>query len=369
MARLLIIDDEEALREELADILRFEGYDVDVTSNGRHGVELASSLQPDLIICDLMMPGVDGYGVLQQLQSQPHTRSIPVILLTAQANYETWRKAMEHGADDYITKPINHTELLKAIEVRLVRYALLRTDMTNALESAKKSLTRMVAHELRTPLISINMVQEIISRKLNTINRTELVDLLAIMNAGSRRMSHLVEQMVFLMWPETQTLTAETIADNGDVIRVWELMTATVNQARQFASRQQNHPIETEYHDDQATILGNQAALKHGLAELVANALDFSAPRTPVHIRQWIANQHIVISIFNDGKGIPAGKINQVSQPYLQIDRDKQEQQGLGLGFPLAAQIIAVHGGSVQIGSVVNEGTQVTVQLPRHISA
>lgn len=366
MKKLLIIDDEKVLREEIADILRFEGYDVAEADGGEDGIRKATEIMPDLIICDLMMPGIDGYGVLAQLHATDKTRSIPFIFLTAKVSRDTWRETMERGADDYLTKPINHAELLRAIEIRLNRRNALRDDMFTEIEAAKKNLTRLVAHELRTPLISINMVQDIISRKLSTLGRAELEDLLGILDSGSRRMSHLVEQMVFLTWLETHTLTPESIAVEGDVIYIWELMTATINQARRFASRQKDHYIETDYRDEQATIMGNLAALKHALAELVSNALDFSSAASSVHIAQWVVEDTIYITIYNEGDGIPADKLPDVAARYTQVDRDKNEQQGLGLGYPLAAEIVHVHGGSIQIESRVGQGTQVTIQLPHY---
>lgn len=367
MSRLLIIDDEDVLREELADILRFEGYDVSEANGGAAGIRIASEIIPDLIICDLMMPEIDGFGVLKALHEDESTRSIPFIFLTAKVSRETWRTTMERGADDYLTKPINHNELLRAIEVRLLRRNAMRDDMFNKIEIAKKNLTRLVAHELRTPLISINMVQEIISRKLGNMERGELEDLLSILDSGSRRMSHLVEQMVFLTWLETDTLTPDLIKENGDVIYVWELMTATINQARRFASKQADHPIETDYRDDQAAVLGNLSALRHALAELVSNALNYTAQDLPVYVAQWAVDRQVIITIFNQGAGIPPEKLRHVAQRFTQVDREKNEQQGLGLGYPLAAEIIAVHGGHIQIDSAVEKGTQITIQLPQHL--
>nr|MBC7612879.1 response regulator [Pseudopedobacter sp.] len=117
--RILIIEDNEDIRESTAEILDLAGYQVSVASNGKLGVEMAQKEIPSLIICDIMMPELDGYGVLYLLEKNPTTAVIPFIFLTAKAERADMRKAMEMGADDYLTKPFDDMELLNAVECRL----------------------------------------------------------------------------------------------------------------------------------------------------------------------------------------------------------------------------------------------------------
>lgn len=119
--RILIIEDNNDIRESTAEILEFSGYTVIQASNGKKGVEQALHQRPDLILCDIMMPELDGYGVLYLLGKNSETDSIPFIFLTAKAERIDFRKGMEMGADDYLTKPFDEMELLKAIEVRLAK--------------------------------------------------------------------------------------------------------------------------------------------------------------------------------------------------------------------------------------------------------
>lgn len=119
MKKILIIEDNAEVRENVAEILTLSNYEVLTASNGKIGVQLASQHTPDLIICDVMMPELDGYGVLHILSKNPKTSSIPFIFLTAKAEKTDFRKGMNLGADDYITKPFDDVELLDAIEMRL----------------------------------------------------------------------------------------------------------------------------------------------------------------------------------------------------------------------------------------------------------
>jgi CRP-like cAMP-binding protein len=116
---ILIIEDNNDIRESTAEILELTGYEVLQASHGKTGVELAQQQKPDLILCDIMMPELDGYGVLYMLSKNADTTTIPFIFLTAKAERVDFRKGMEMGADDYLTKPFDDIELLNAIESRL----------------------------------------------------------------------------------------------------------------------------------------------------------------------------------------------------------------------------------------------------------
>lgn len=119
MRKLLVIDDHDDIRENIAEILVLAGYEVFTAPNGKKGVEMALKERPELVVCDIMMPELDGYGVLHLLRKNEATVDTPFIFLTAKSERGDFRKGMEMGADDYITKPFDDIELLNAIEIRL----------------------------------------------------------------------------------------------------------------------------------------------------------------------------------------------------------------------------------------------------------
>jgi CheY-like chemotaxis protein/CRP-like cAMP-binding protein len=125
MKSILVIDDNNDIRENTAEILDMAGYKTLTAENGKKGVDLALKERPDLIVCDIMMPELDGYGVLHLLRKNPDMQSIPFIFLTAKTERTDLRKGMEMGADDYITKPFDDIELLNAIEIRLKKAQVL----------------------------------------------------------------------------------------------------------------------------------------------------------------------------------------------------------------------------------------------------
>jgi len=123
MKNILLIEDNRDVRETTADILELADYNVTTAESGKEGVKLAQQNQPDLIICDIMMPGLDGYGVLHILSKKAATAGIPFIFLTAKSERADIRKGMNLGADDYLTKPFEEAELLDAVETRLRKYS------------------------------------------------------------------------------------------------------------------------------------------------------------------------------------------------------------------------------------------------------
>lgn len=128
MKKILIIEDDKIMRENTAEILELAEYQVTTAPNGKVGTTLAKEIKPDLIVCDIMMPELDGYGVLHMLSRDPKTASIPFIFLTAKAEKSEMRKGMELGADDYLTKPFEDTDLLNAIESRLRKADIIRKE-------------------------------------------------------------------------------------------------------------------------------------------------------------------------------------------------------------------------------------------------
>lgn len=134
MKTILVIEDNEDIRENVTEILTLSDYNVISAPNGKEGIESAQKNKPDLIICDIMMPGVDGYGVLHVLHKDPQTQNIPFVFLTSKSERSDFRAAMEMGADDYITKPFAGNELLNAIESRLKKSEVIKKNLSADLQ-------------------------------------------------------------------------------------------------------------------------------------------------------------------------------------------------------------------------------------------
>ena len=146
--KILVIEDDQSVRGILVDLLDAENFEVVDADNGKVGVELAKSHLPDLIICDVIMPELDGFGVLTSLRSFPETATIPFIFLTARAHKTDLRQGMSLGADDYLTKPFTRAELLQTIAVRFEKKIAVDQQQAQKLDQLRSSITQSLPIEL-----------------------------------------------------------------------------------------------------------------------------------------------------------------------------------------------------------------------------
>jgi len=165
--RILIIEDNDDIRESASEILELADYEVMQAENGRVGVDLANQHIPDLILCDIMMPELDGYGVLYLLNKNPQTSTIPFIFLTAKAERLDMRKGMEMGADDYLTKPFDDVELLNAIESRLSKKAKQEAFYSKSLDQISGLINNKNGLEA--------LAQAIAQRKIRLIKKKQVI--------------------------------------------------------------------------------------------------------------------------------------------------------------------------------------------------
>jgi two-component system sensor histidine kinase/response regulator len=364
MTKILVIEDEEPLRERIAECLTYEGYEVIAASDGREGVDLAMEHLPNLIVSDIAMPGMDGYQVLWEMRRKLDTATIPFIFLTAKVDRTFVRYGMELGADDYLTKPFTTDELVGTIKTRLLKQDMVSRAAARELEPIKKRLAHTVSHELRSPLASISMAQMLLSRQWTQLEPDQINDLLDTLQLGSHRLNHLVEQMVLMTQFDTEVLSREVVELYSMPIPIWSLLAGAINLARQYTYRNRNVEVKVRERDRDAVIRCHSQSLIHALAEVIANALDFSPSNVEVVVSQWKTEDSVCITVSDSGPGIPADAIARALQDFEQIDRDTQEQQGVGLGLPLAQKIIEIHGGKLELTSQPGSGTEVLIQMP-----
>lgn len=369
MSRILVIEDEPNLRKNILDFLEMEGFEVLEAADGQIGVDTARANLPDLIISDISMPNMDGYNALLELRKDTRSANIPVIFLSAMADRSFVRHGMELGADDYLTKPFSYPELLAAIQARLERRVVHENLASKELESVKKRLARVVSHEMRTPVASILMVQNLLSAQLDTLETHEIRDILDSLQTGSYRIYHLAEQLSLMTQLDTNTLSQKVVSEFGFATPIWTVLVAAMNLSRRFAYRNPNGGVQIDDRDKTSVVLCNTPSLTHAIAEIIANAMDFSPSGRDVTVAQWSRDEWVYISITDCGAGMTEEQIQHALQDFEQIDREHNEQQGLGLGLHLARRIAEAHYGQMEIVSRPGSGTQVTFSLPLYQEA
>lgn len=167
MTKVLIIEDNNDIRESVVEILNLSGYSVFEADNGKKGTEIAIENKPDIILCDIMMPGMDGYGVFEILHANEEAKAIPFIFITAKSERIDIRKGMEMGADDYLTKPFDDTELINAIESRLKKKQIQEDFYSKSFEKIKELI-------LKADGLGV-LKQSLDERKIRTFKKREII--------------------------------------------------------------------------------------------------------------------------------------------------------------------------------------------------
>lgn len=193
MKKILVIEDEKFVRENILDLLDVEGFEVISAENGKIGIDLAKAMIPDLILCDVMMPGLDGYGVLTALRQNSLMASIPFIFLTAKAAKTDFRQGMELGADDYITKPFTRAELLGAIASRLKKQAALEKRYHAELQETKDQLNYLIHYDSLTNLPNRLSLREQFKQVQPTDSSTE--KFISVLSLGLDRFNQINDNL------------------------------------------------------------------------------------------------------------------------------------------------------------------------------
>jgi len=222
---------------------------------------------------------------------------------------------------------------------------------------------------MRTPIASILMVQNLLSAQLDTLETHEIRDILDSLQTGSYRIYHLAEQLALITQLDTNMLSQAVVNEFGFATPIWTVLVAAVNLARRFAFRNPSGGVNVDERDKTSVVVCNTPSLTHAIAEIMANALDYSPDGADVKVAQWTRDQWVYITITDCGKGMTEEQVSHAVQEFEQIDRDRNEQQGLGLGLYLARRIVEAHSGQLEVASRPGFGTQITISLPLHQEA
>lgn len=361
MQKILVIDDEQPFREAVLELLEIEGFQAIGAENGQMGVRLAQEYLPDLVLCDIQMPDIDGYSVLRSLRQDSRTATLPFIFLTAKGDKSELRQGMELGADDYLTKPCTATQLLNAIASRLNKQNVLNQQTQTQLENLRSNITLALPHELHTPLNGILGLSQVLMDEYQVIEREEILEISQDIYLSAERLYQLTQK--FLLYAEL-----ELIASNPT--RIKELQTegmscartAIANAAMQVVERLgRQADLQLELEDFSVPMA--EFRLQKIVEELVDNACKFSSAGTPICLSTTQAQQKFVLSVSDRGRGIPPEEIANLGG-YMQFERRIYEQQGAGLGLAIAKRLVELHQGELAIESTLGQQTTVRVVLP-----
>ncbi|NEQ49321.1 MAG: hybrid sensor histidine kinase/response regulator [Leptolyngbya sp. SIO3F4] len=358
MTKILIIEDEEKIRTSLKRILELSNFDVLIAPGGLEGIEIAKQTLPDIILCDIMMPSVNGHQVLETLNHNSSTATIPFIFLTAKSDKLDIREGMNLGADDYLTKPIKSESLLACIQTRLNKRELQLQQSQAQLTTLSTNIARAMPHELNTPLTGIIGFAEILSAMPDPEVQELSHEILA---SGERLRTTIAKFLVYTELEMAIRLPQESNfqkhASNISISPIAESI------AKKLATKfQRTSDLHIKLQPGNITI--SNFFYAQLIEELINNAFKFSAPGDPVIINNQWDEQHLILTIQDQGRGMTPEQIEEVAA-YTQFERKIYEQQGLGLGLVIAKYIAELQGGRLTISSHPGgNNTIVRVELP-----
>lgn len=359
--KILVVEDAEPLRNDIIEMLTFEGFDVRGAENGLFGVDMARSYLPDLIVCDIMMPEKNGYEVLQELQADLDTKTIPFIFLTAKTDRADRTEGMKLGADDFMTKPFKVTELLERIHARIKRREDYN-DMANAkVHELSKNIITALPHELRTPLNTIMGFSDMLTSEAYEINSTQVVEWGTHINQAAKRLYRLVEN--YITYARVETLVRQGAKVTDTQSKYCEPAPFIEFQAEvALHSSERLADLKCDVQGGVSLAIAEEDLSKI-VSELVDNATKFSPSKTPIHVLGKVDGEHYVLSVIDEGVGMEKAEIQEIGA-YRQFDRWLQEQQGLGLGLAIVRRLTELYDGKFEMMGRPDKGMKVTVTLP-----
>jgi signal transduction histidine kinase len=362
MTKILVIEDQEMLREELAHILQLERFQVLTAENGQVGLELARTHHPDLILCDVVMPVLDGHGVLKALRADATTARIPFIFLTGKTDKLELRQGMKLGADDYITKPFSRTELLEAIAAQFRKQAVIEQSLQTKIDTLRSSITLSLPHELHTPLTAIMGMADLLLEDYDTFKRQDVLEMLRAIHGSAERLYKLTQN--FLLYAELELLMADTeriaaLRHEATCFHATAAIAAIATQKSTEANREAD--LQLSFQDGTAPI--SEPRLQKLAAEVIDNAFKFSEAGTPVSVATEASDDHFSLIVTDRGRGMTPDQIANIGA-YMQFERRLYEQQGSGLGLIIAKRLAELYGGELSIESNPGVETIVRVDLP-----
>ncbi len=364
--RVLVVEDHDLLLLAIRDILEVEGYQVVTATDGVDALEKMHDTIPDLIIADISMPRMDGYRFFDEVHSNPEWVPIPFIFLTARAEREDRLRGKALGAEDYIVKPFDPQELVVVVNSRIGRARAIREATESEFEALKQQIITLLSHELRTPLTSVYGYTELALEEATNLPPGDFQQFLMGIQKGADRLTRLVEDLLMVVKLEAGELQREfqilgTVQDSvADIIR--RSAQAATSEAEKFGI-----VLETDIPESLPPVLTHEYFLADALARLIDNAVKFSRRSGKrIRVSATATDERIEIAVRDWGVGIPPDQIDNLFERFRQIDRDKLEQQGTGMGLVIAQAQVSYMAGEITVESQQGEesGSTFTIRLP-----
>jgi signal transduction histidine kinase len=360
--RILVVDDDPNVLKSLTALLGHSGYEYFSAATGEEALEAGENDAFDLVLLDVMMPGMSGLEVCRRLKAQ-HDNFLPVILVTARDSTQGRVEGLDAGADDYVVKPFDNRELLARVKALLRIKAL--HDEVRTLALVREQVVYTVSHDFRTPLVGIRgAIQNLLSGLVGEVSDDQR-EYLELVDQAAGRLAELTDQMC-------QVAKAKDGLANGEISReavdVEKAVQTAVSGLRPQILKQ-GLKLEVDAEEDLLAAWGERDAVTQLLANLVDNAIKHSprGGRVGITIREKSTNRgpHVHVIVSDEGPGIARSDFERIFFRFEQVgDPEDTVNLGTGMGLAICKGIIDSHGGTIWIESEPGAGARFHFTLP-----
>lgn len=361
--KILIVDDITKNIQLVANILKREGYKVYFATNGEMAIENSKSINFDLILLDIMMPGKDGFEVCKELKLHETTREIPIIFLTAKNDQENIKKGFVAGGVDYITKPFSKEELVARIQTHLDLKESRDLLKKKNLELQKAIQTKnlffsIIAHDLKDPFAGIINASNLILKNREKIGFERCIHYMKLIYKSSIEAQKLLLNL--LDWSGIQTgdihFTPTSFSLNFLIDETYAFFeTIFLNKNLSFQ----------KFLDDDFNVHADLNMISIVLRNIISNAIKFSFRGSEIRAHIYCEKDFGCIKIIDSGIGIPEDILNNLFDPSIKKNREGTEtESGSSIGLVLSHEFIKINHGEIIAESKVNQGTSFTIKLP-----
>jgi two-component system sensor histidine kinase/response regulator len=371
-AAVLVVDDDQRNVRLIESILKGSGYRVLKAYNGEEALQVVETEHPDLLVLDVMMPRVSGFELCQQLKGRYETRLLPVIMVTALNALEDKVQALEYGADDFLTKPINKLELLAKVR-SVLRVKALQDELErrkSEIEAAnqelvrmqgfKESMMQMVVHDLKNPLASImGNIQLIQMQSLETLTPVRLAELLQRTQESARQLMRMILNILQIGKLEEQKMPLRL-----EPVVLHALVQENADEMMGLSARD-GIRLENRVGTDLPAPYADRELVSRIIANLLSNAFKHTPSGGLVVVDARTEGDRITLTISDTGEGIPEELQPRIFEKWVgDSDSSKRLLNDSGLGLTFCRLAVECHGGRIWLKSKAREGTTVFVSLP-----
>lgn len=363
-ASVLVVDDNPLIVNVLKSLLASQQYHVYVSGNGSEALNVLTTKNVDVIICDVMMPKMGGYELHHAVRERAEFAHIPFVFLTALSDSSEVNKGMESGVDDYVVKPFDPEQLLAVVRGKVVRSRNLKNISEEQYDAYRKRVIHTLSHEFRTPLVAINTGTELLLEQKTMNDAARAHNLLQAIQRGGMRLERLVND--FMLLQQIEAGIARRVYESRAQVKVVTDSVSEFLKAKEGDYKKDGFAVSLNNHAEGVKALFYEAQIYDILDRLMGNAIKFSG-KTPA-VEVWIMTQEgeVLIEVRDRGIGIDVGRVREAIDVFGQLDRDRLEQQGGGLGLAIANRYAKINKGRLEFDNRDGGGSIVSLILPKH---